>query len=203
MGYIKITNALPSAVSTPAGYEDEDVQMSVDTTGVDGGRSPREGVESPLVSSTEPATTPEVERVGLEQSQEAVYLCKRPADLPVNRSLPHDARLEHHWLKTDRIERGMGPADGRVPGERGNSDLPLSRTTVNDHAGKSRESGVECVELPSIDPSCVEKELELGRETGRWWVDNHCQTFAARVIETCHRGDPGDEPEPVDGARGY
>jgi len=60
----------------------------------------------------------------------------------------------------------MGPKGGGVPGEDFCPDLPYKPTTVNDHTGKSERPDVTCTPLPGVDTTCVEKELELGRETG-------------------------------------
>lgn len=35
------------------------------------------------------------------------------------------------------------------------------------------------------DEACVEKELQLGRDTGAWTPMNQCQTFAAEVLAKC------------------
>ncbi len=159
------------------GYEDHARQMSVPTPPPDGG--------APAGASG------------------GVQLCKRPANLPGNHSLPRSMQLDHHWLKTGTIERGMGPAGGGVPGHNSSPDLPGSPTTVNDHTGESKGPDAQCETLPEeVDPSCVEKELELGRQTGAWTPDNQCQTFAADVVTKCNKGG-GKEPEPVDGHPGY
>ena len=159
----------PEAAS---GYEDQARQMSV-------------SVPPASMASTGPGAGGEGGAEG--SSQGGAYLCKRPANLPGNHSLPRELQLDHHWLKTGKREAGMGAEGGGVPGLAKSPDLPGTPTAINDHAGQSELADARCEKLPDdVDPACVERELELGTKTGPWLpVINDCQTVAARVIATC------------------
>ena len=115
-----------------------------------------------------------------------VELCRRVADLPLNDWIG----AEHHWIRTPEQEAGMGPAQGGVPGvgEGGYSsgaDCPGTPTTVNDHTGQGSNVGSTCEEVIDVDEQCVNDQLELGRDTGRWSPWNQCQTFAQDVLDQC------------------
>lgn len=107
-----------------------------------------------------------------------VYLCKRPANL---RFLPQ--AVDHHWLKTDRFEAGMG-GDCPVPGQ-GCSDFPLVATRTMDHSGQSDQLNATCQQVGDIEEACVDAQIAPGRSTGRWLPWNHCQSFASRILVLC------------------
>ena len=109
-----------------------------------------------------------------------VELCKRPANIPVLKQLG----AEHHWIRTSHVEAGMGPKAGGVPGKDSHVDMPGDPTSVNDHLGEGAQ-GADCKPVKDVDEACVEKELQIGRDTGPWTPMNQCQTFAAEVLEKC------------------
>lgn len=128
-----------------------------------------------------------------EASLSGVERCSRLADPPLGL-----VGIDHDWLKTESIEAGMGPADGGVPGVesgRSSENLPYSATTVNDHSGESSKEGARCEPVPNVDANCVNKELELGKELGRWSPSNNCNTFVNDVLEKCEIQD-GEEGSP-------
>ena len=98
--------------------------------------------------------------------------------------------LQHCFVKTDTLERGMGPADaGPLP------TCPLGvPTAVVDHTGQSDDPGTTCVEIPDANETCVNSQLDLGRATGRWGPNNNCNTFADEVIQNCQ---PKCDKEPL------
>lgn len=123
-----------------------------------------------------------------------VQLCKRPAQILGADLLDMVTDAKHHWLSTDNFERGMGPATGGVPGHEKSPDRPLSPTTVNDHTGEKDLANSVCKSPQEWDPvrwaqtdvTCVENEMALGTETGRWIpIFNDCQTWAADVLDKC------------------
>lgn len=43
-----------------------------------------------------------------------------------------------------------------------------------------------CEKVPNVDEDCVNRELEIGKDTGRWVPPfNDCQTYAKEVLERC------------------
>ena len=129
-------------------------------------------------SETEPTT-----------AQPGVEVCARVADLPGNSVLG----VEHWWIRTPNMERGMGPATGGVPGRDSVPDVPGSRTAVNDHTGQGNDAGSTCVPAGefnprwrNVDQSCVESASPLGRSTGRWVPPvNDCHTWVEETMEGC------------------
>lgn len=110
---------------------------------------------------------------------QGVKICKRTADLPGNSIIG----AEHWWLKTPTKEVGMGQADGRVPGH-GESGPPDLETRMVDH---SKEPKTNCVRVDQpVDVDCVNRELEVGRDTGRWVPGlNDCHTVVEHVVDKC------------------
>jgi hypothetical protein len=107
-----------------------------------------------------------------------VKICKRPADLPGNSVVG----VQHWWLTTTKKAAGMGPADGRVPGH-GGIDLPGAPTKIVDH---SHEAKNDCEEQMGVDEACVDRELQIGRDTGPWIPPfNDCHTVVKDILATC------------------
>ena len=107
-----------------------------------------------------------------------VYRCCR--EVQVNAAVDATARvllLEHCYIKTDTVTAGMGPAGG--------GPLPSSpvgsRTEIVDHAGQTSV----CEEIPDVNEACVDQELTIGRDTGRWWPWNNCNTVVEDIFEQC------------------
>ncbi|MEZ4726002.1 MAG: RHS repeat-associated core domain-containing protein [Caldilineaceae bacterium] len=112
-----------------------------------------------------------------------VFLCKRPADLPIP--------VDHHWIKTDTYEAGMGGLNGNVPAQNGNWDWPYSNTQTNDHSGQSTADNASCVEIPDADEECVNSKIKPSQSTGRFSSWNNCQSFSKTVLEQCGGNYPG------------
>jgi RHS repeat-associated protein len=120
-----------------------------------------------------------------------VSVCKRPADLPGPLKY-----VDHHWIKTDTVEAGMGATPGVIPGQ-GNIDLPFTPTQVIDHSGQSKAQNATCTPKLNVDEDCVNEKLTLSRATGRWSPWNQCQSFVQDVIRACSTGpkmDPNKLP---------
>jgi hypothetical protein len=109
----------------------------------------------------------------------AVWLCKRKANLSGPLGM-----VDHHWLKTDTYESGMGATPGEIPGQ-GNSDCPLTQTQTVDHQGQFWEDGAECTQVKDVDEDCADNKIKPGNLTGRWLPWNQCQSFASDVINAC------------------
>jgi RHS repeat-associated protein len=104
----------------------------------------------------------------------------RAADLPI--------QVDHHWLKTDKYEGGMGPMDNRVPGQEGQSSLPFDPTQMTDHSGQSLEQGA--FEIPILFPvneECVNSMIKAGTPTGRWTPVNQCQSTVDDILDKCRQ----------------
>jgi len=89
--------------------------------------------------------------------------------------------IDHHWIKTDTVEAGMGGTRGNVPGN-DSGDLPGDRVQVTDHTGRSKEAGATCKKVDNVDEDKVNAQLKIGRPLGRWGPTNQCQSFAAEVL---------------------
>jgi len=109
-----------------------------------------------------------------------VFVCGRPADLPFPFGM-----FNHEWLLTDTLERGMGAANGGVPAQNGNSDLPFTPVEVVDHKDQSLEDNARCDKVEKVDEECVNKLLKEGRSLGRFGLTNNCQSFVMSVIIQC------------------
>ncbi|MCP4701133.1 MAG: RHS repeat-associated core domain-containing protein, partial [Gammaproteobacteria bacterium] len=119
----------------------------------------------------------------------------RPADF----SSPYN-HVDHHWLKTDKYESGMGPLEG-VPGQDGTTpDLPFfTPVYTTDHSGQSDRTDARQIPLPfPVDEECVNKYIRPGRSLGNFLLPPyyHCQAFTYDVLQKC-RSDrnmllPGD-----------
>lgn len=113
-----------------------------------------------------------------------VMLCRRPADLPLNSLFG----FQHHWIKTNSIEAGLGPARGNVPGD-GNSDLPfITDTRLVPHNGRSAIPGSSCRPITQVDETCVNRELADSSSKGRFLLTplNQCQWVAYEILQKCH-----------------
>jgi uncharacterized protein RhaS with RHS repeats len=102
-----------------------------------------------------------------------VFLCSQPAfgGMPV----------DHHWIRTDTVEAGMGGTRGNVPGNQ-SGDKPGDPVQVTDHRGRSNEAGASCKKVDGVNESKVNAQLQIGRPLGRWGPTNQCQSFARGVL---------------------
>jgi hypothetical protein len=119
------------------------------------------------------------------QARAGVAICKRPADLPVIGGV-----ADHWWLRTSTKEMGMGNNDGSVPG---NAPPSAWETRIVDH---STDHPVSCDPVPNVDESCVNKELQEGKSTGKWLPPfNDCHTVVNDILDTCRKPEPqNDQP---------
>jgi hypothetical protein len=117
-------------------------------------------------------------RAEVQQAHGGVMLCKRTADLPVIGSLG----LTHWWLETAHKSVGMGQADGTVPGH-GEVGPSNRATRLVDHSSEPR---TDCTGLAGVDEDCVDRELQVGTDTGEWTPGfNDCHTVVTTVVDKC------------------
>ncbi len=90
--------------------------------------------------------------------------------------------VDHVWVKTDTVERGMGGQNGNDPGN-DSGDLPGDPVEVTEHKGRSKEEGSTCETVPDVDENKVNEQLKLGRDLGNWTPTNQCQSFASEVLD--------------------
>ena len=116
----------------------------------------------------------------------AVFNCRRPAQIA-------GGMVNHHWIKTDNKEAGMGRADGDgIPGAQ--SDSPyITPTAIRDHSGESNKPGASCEVVPWADEKKVDELLQIGQPLGSWSPINQCQSF---VYGTLNKADTRPSPEP-------
>ncbi|MGH9930841.1 MAG: hypothetical protein ACREA9_16645, partial [Pyrinomonadaceae bacterium] len=89
--------------------------------------------------------------------------------------------LQHYWIKTDKMEAGMGAEGAGVPGQ-GAKDCPFVRTSVNDHTGECNNPEAICEEITGANQETVNRQLQLGSYQGRWLPPfNDCRTFACGI----------------------
>lgn len=107
-----------------------------------------------------------------------VELCTRAANIPVMGQIG----IQHHWLRTQNKEVGMGEVEGQLPGH---GELPpiFRNTKWVDHSSESQKT---CRVVPEVDAACVERETEVGKETGLWVpLVNDCQTKTKEILDRC------------------
>jgi RHS repeat-associated protein/uncharacterized repeat protein (TIGR02543 family) len=123
-----------------------------------------------------------------------VYLCKQPAF--------GWAPIDHHWIKTDTKEAGMGGTRGNGH-DAGNQsgDWPGDPVQVTDHSGRANEPGASCEVVPNVDENKVNDLLKIGKPLGNWTPNNQCQSFARDVLNSS-RYSPGASGSWARGASG-
>ena len=95
--------------------------------------------------------------------------------------------IDHHWIRTDTVEAGMGGTRGNVPGNE-SGDRPGDPVQVTDHRGRHREEGAKCETVTGVDEEKVNALLEIGRPLGRWGPTNQCQSFVRNVLHDAASG---------------
>ncbi|KAB2844698.1 MAG: hypothetical protein F9K47_02735 [Burkholderiales bacterium] len=106
-----------------------------------------------------------------------VQVCCRPADIA-------GGMVDHCWLKTDTKTAGMNESPQCSRAGNDASGYPFTKVYVSDH---SCDAATRCDDHPLADEECVNKELEIGKELGRFAPWNNCQTFAYGVLIKCSK----------------
>ncbi|MFO1387701.1 RHS repeat-associated core domain-containing protein [Cellvibrio sp.] len=117
-----------------------------------------------------------------------VTIYGRPTNLQGVFSFVNKSGIDHWWMKTDTREAGMGPDNGKVPGQEGGGDLPFMPTQVVDHTGEFQMPGAHVVPYngPPLDEKCVNDHLKIGTPTGPFIpFANDCHIFVIDVIRAC------------------
>ena len=144
--------------------------------------SPQNPVASASVALTD-ATLGAPQEAGTIQFEPGqVYLCTRLTQINGVFSFVNSV-ASHFWLRTDEKEAGLGPLGGGVPGQNAGPDSPyVSETSINNHQGESKKTGVSCEKVRGADPAIVNRELQIGKRMGLFTATNNCFTFVNRVI---------------------
>jgi RHS repeat-associated protein len=101
--------------------------------------------------------------------------------------------VSHCWLKTDTKVAGMNAQAQCSRAGDGGSNLPwVTPVVVSDHSCEVSEN---CETIPDVDEECVNRELTIGRDLGRFGMLNNCQTFAWAVLTKCQKN-PRPHPKP-------
>jgi len=103
--------------------------------------------------------------------EEKVELCKRDVRMPG----ASNVHIKHHWIRTTNKEAGIGEKKGAFPGN----------TSILDHKGQGDLVESTCERVDHVGQACVDKELAIGKSTGRWWPWHQCQTFVKNVLAKC------------------
>lgn len=115
-----------------------------------------------------------------------VFVCGRPADLLFPLGLTN-----HEWLLTDTAEAGMGPMAGAnaggVPAQDGDSGYPGMPVGMTDHTGQSTADNAHCDHVENVDENCVNRLIQIGRDLGRFWPTNNCQTSVMDILIECQK----------------
>jgi hypothetical protein len=71
-------------------------------------------------------------------------------------------------------------------------------TEINDESGDSKSvPKTQCTEIPDANEACVNRELEIGKKTGNWGVNNNCNSMAQNILAKCGSCNyPGYVPRP-------
>jgi RHS repeat-associated protein len=113
-----------------------------------------------------------------------VEVCSSVANIPGN-----IFNLQHQWLRTSEKEAGLGQAGGGVPGEgeyeTANNSPFITQTEITDHSGRGNAPNATCRPVPNASVTCVNTQLRIGQQRGRWGPTNQCQTFVRAVIQRC------------------
>jgi RHS repeat-associated protein len=106
--------------------------------------------------------------------------------------------VDHCWLKTDTLSAGMNdsPSCSQAGADYNASGLPFTKVYVSD--ASCEQPNKPCQTIPDVDEGCVNRELAIGRELGRFTPGNNCQSFVRDVLQKCSknliRGGPISSP---------
>lgn len=108
-----------------------------------------------------------------------VFDCSRKAQIM-------GGAVNHHWLKTDTKNAGMGSGNDGLIGD--HFEAPYAtHVFVIDHSNQTAE---KCKEIKDIDEDCVNEQLDIGKPLGRFNLINNCQTFVSGILKECKTNKP-------------
>lgn len=61
-----------------------------------------------------------------------------------------------------------------------------TETEITNHKDESSQA-FSCVPACNVDQKCVERELIIGKPTGKWSLSNNCNTLAREIIKKCQK----------------
>jgi len=109
-----------------------------------------------------------------------VQKCCRPTEIGnLWDKIFHALGLQHCFIKTDTKAAGMGPARG---GPLPSSPIGIPTKIVDSSADVPKAT---CNKLDCIDETCVNKELQIGKDTGHWMPWNNCNTLVNNILDKC------------------
>ncbi|MBN2653814.1 MAG: RHS repeat-associated core domain-containing protein [Nitrospirae bacterium] len=107
--------------------------------------------------------------------------CRNIQVNPVANAVSNFLGLQHCFIKTAIKEAGMGPTNG--------GPLPAYpvgiKTEITDHTAQSEQS--TCKKVSDVDEDCVNRELQIGKATGKWLPGNNCNKFIYDIFFKCRR----------------
>jgi hypothetical protein len=129
-----------------------------------------------------------------ETTRSGVERCETTADLPIGSvNVGKALDLKHHWLRTPEKEAGMGPGNPDDHPDASTAGLG-SATRMQDHTGRGNQEGSHCTPIeelgyPNVDREIVNRELEVGKDTGDWYPDHTCQDVVRDILVAGTGGD--------------
>lgn len=129
-----------------------------------------------------------------ETTRSGVERCETTADLPIGSvNVGKALDLKHHWLRTPEKEAGMGPGNPDDHPDASTAGLG-SATRMQDHTGRGKQEGshrtpIEELGYPIVDREIVNRELEVGKDTGDWYPDHTCQDVVRDILVAGTGGD--------------
>jgi hypothetical protein len=128
-------------------------------------------------------------------------ICNRDADgIPLQDTF----HWQHYWIRDGQVEAGMHPQQGGDPGYSGGL---MSDTAMDNHHGDGDKPGSTCVPASQemgrrgdfVDKECLDRALEQGTPTGKWYPGHTCGTVARDTLEGCVKQPPPEELNVEDG----
>jgi hypothetical protein len=99
--------------------------------------------------------------------------------------------VSHCWIRTSQKNAGMASNPKCRANVGDNYEAPfITEVYISDH---SCETPDKCTDVPAhwnVDETCVNRELQIGKEIGRFSPWNNCQTFATHLVFSCARPAP-------------
>jgi hypothetical protein len=99
--------------------------------------------------------------------------------------------ISHCWIRTSQKNAGMASNPQCRANVGDNYEAPfITKVYISDHSCEVPE---RCTDVPAhwnVDEACVNRELQIGKELGRFSPCNNCQTFATHLVFSCAKPTP-------------